>query len=364
MRHEGKLVRMSAQRYESEDLLQGYLAEHHDLLAGSEINQDNPRRWLFVAREMAIPGEEDGTGRWSLDHLFLDQDGILTLVEVKRSTDTRIRREVVAQMLEYAANAQVYWKLEDIISAVKRDDSSVTKLGEFLGSEDEESFWLKVKNNLETAKFRLVFVADEIPRELRRMVEFLNEQMDGIEVLAVEIKQYVAPEGKHVAFVPRLIGQTVKVQEKRETSQGKRVYLDWNVESALADFEAKQGLQMRKAIEEILAWAKPRGLEGSLGKGQSAAFTVKGWINEGLCSYFTVSASNYIIINFEAMKAKIPFESRKAIAEKLSLIFEPIDMNRLSHWQSRKLKPLEEPQNLELFLSAFEELINEVKPAK
>ena len=30
-----------------------------------------------------------------------------TLVEVKRSSDTRIRREVVGQMLHYAANAVV-----------------------------------------------------------------------------------------------------------------------------------------------------------------------------------------------------------------------------------------------------------------
>ena len=44
-------------------------------------------------------------GRWLVDRLFLDQDGVPTLVEVKRSSDTRIRREVVGQLLEYAANA-------------------------------------------------------------------------------------------------------------------------------------------------------------------------------------------------------------------------------------------------------------------
>jgi hypothetical protein len=46
----------------------------------------------------------------------LDQDAIPAIVEVKRSTDTRIRREVVGQMLDYAANSVVYcrgsfWKL-------------------------------------------------------------------------------------------------------------------------------------------------------------------------------------------------------------------------------------------------------------
>lgn len=43
-----------------------------------------------------------------------DQDGVPTLVEVKRSTDTRIRREVVGQMLDHAANAIVYWPVETI----------------------------------------------------------------------------------------------------------------------------------------------------------------------------------------------------------------------------------------------------------
>ena len=33
-------------------------------------------------------------------------------------------------------------------------------------------------------------MADEIPDPLQRVVEFLNEQMSGIEVLAVEIKQF------------------------------------------------------------------------------------------------------------------------------------------------------------------------------
>ena len=55
-----------------------------------------------------------GGNRWSLDHLFLDQEGIPTLVEVKRGTDTRIRREVVGQMLDYAANAIVYWPVEEL----------------------------------------------------------------------------------------------------------------------------------------------------------------------------------------------------------------------------------------------------------
>jgi hypothetical protein len=40
---------------------------------------------------------------------FVDQDAVPTFVEVKRSSDTRLRREVVGQMLDYAANASAHW---------------------------------------------------------------------------------------------------------------------------------------------------------------------------------------------------------------------------------------------------------------
>ncbi len=100
LQNNGQLVEMSEQAYDSEDLLQELLARYPHLLAGDQIDSASPRRWLLVMREAGVPGEEGAGGRWSVDHLFLDQDAIPTLVEVKRSTDTRIRREVVGQNLK------------------------------------------------------------------------------------------------------------------------------------------------------------------------------------------------------------------------------------------------------------------------
>ncbi len=211
---------MHETKYDSESLLQELLADYPDLLAGDQIDLEEPRRWLLVSREMAVPGEEDGAGRWSLDHLFLDQDAIPTLVEVKRSSDTRIRREVVGQMLDYAANAVVYWPVEAIRSQFERTterqglDPAIT-LQNFLGDKgNADEFWQTVKTNLQAGKIRLVFVADEVPQELRRVVEFLNGQMDPAEVLAIEVKQYVG-EGDHITLVPRLIGQTTAAQQRK-----------------------------------------------------------------------------------------------------------------------------------------------------
>lgn len=96
----GELVEMREQAYDSEDVLQELLATYPNLLSGDQINPSSPRKWLLVTREMGVPDEEDAADRWSLDHLFLDQDAIPTLIEVKRNSDTRIRREVVGQMLD------------------------------------------------------------------------------------------------------------------------------------------------------------------------------------------------------------------------------------------------------------------------
>jgi hypothetical protein len=138
---------------------------------------------LLVAREASLPSEEDGGGRWSVDHLFLDQDAVPTLVEVKRSSDTRIRREVVGQMLDYAANAVVYWPVERLRATFEanaaisgRDpDQLVTDLRDGVG--DPDGFWGEVQTNLRPGNVRLVFVAGAIPAELRRVIEFLNVQM-------------------------------------------------------------------------------------------------------------------------------------------------------------------------------------------
>jgi hypothetical protein len=238
-----RLVPMSAQAYDSEDLLQNLIADYPDLLAGEQMDQEEPRRWLLVRREMPVPAMEDGSGRWSLDHLFLDQEAIPTLIEVKRSTDTRIRREVVGQMLDYAANAVAYLPVEEIRARFERLCESggvdaVAKLTEFLaGDLEPDAFWTNVRTNLQAGRIRMVFVADVIPPELRRIVEFLNQQMTPAEVLAVEVKQYVG-QGMRT-LVPRVIGRTEAAEAKKNVQ--KRVGEPWTEERFFAVLKEFRG---------------------------------------------------------------------------------------------------------------------------
>lgn len=106
---DGSLQRARYKMYPDEDRLQTLVAQYPDLLVGDQINPDTSPRWLLIQRETGIPDDVEVRSRCSMDHLLLDQYGVPTFVEVKRSSDTRIRRKVVGQMLDYAANASRYW---------------------------------------------------------------------------------------------------------------------------------------------------------------------------------------------------------------------------------------------------------------
>jgi hypothetical protein len=214
-------VSMVATPYQAEDILQALLETHPDLLAGGQMTPEAPRRWALVKREQGVPDRDSSGSRWSVDHLFVDQDAMPTLVEVKRSTDTRIRREVVGQMLDYAANGVRYWPVETLKLAYETTQRE-------LGNHPAESlaalcenrdvsvseFFARVGDNLRAGRIRMVFVADVIPDELMRIVEFLNEQMSPAEVYAVQVKQYRAEGHGGTVIVPAVYGRTAAASTK------------------------------------------------------------------------------------------------------------------------------------------------------
>lgn len=263
------LIPMEAAQFATEDVFQTLLADFPLLLSGDQIDPGAPRRWLLIRREKSVPSENGGAARWSMDHLFVDQDGIPTLVEVKRQSDTRIRREVVGQMLDYAANAVVYWPVEELRAEF---EAACTAKGANPEEEFRESlrldlsldaFWQLVKTNLQAGRIRMLFVADLIPVELRRIVEFLNEQMDPAEVLALELRQY---EGEGLkTLVPMLFGQTQQAQQRKGTEQAAT---EWTEEEILDEISKRFGPEIRDVAKRIAAWMKASADKVWFGKGQ------------------------------------------------------------------------------------------------
>ena len=217
------LVPMQPASFVTENDFQELLAKFPELLSGAQDN-DPPRRWLLIKREMPVPAEDGGGGQWSVDHLFIDQDGVPTLVEVKRQTDTRLRREVVGQMLDYAANAVVYWPIDAL------RDEFITECAKS-GKEPSEEIGIGLASKAKTRCFKPsreicrpgesgCFSGRRIPPELRRIVEFLNKQMDPAEVLALKLQQF---QGQNLrTIVPVVYGQTEEAIQRKSGGRPRR----------------------------------------------------------------------------------------------------------------------------------------------
>jgi len=175
-----------------------------------------------VKREMPVPDPGTGQDRWSIDFVCLDQSATPTLVECKRFADTRSRREVVAQMIEYAANGHHYWGKDDLRAyaekVIKREGLTLEQAIERLRPDDDlgvDDFFARAEEFLRQGQVRLVFFLEKAPFELKSIVEFLNKQMERTEVLLVEARQYVL--GGTTVVAPTLFGYTEEVRQAKRT---------------------------------------------------------------------------------------------------------------------------------------------------
>jgi hypothetical protein len=271
---DGKLAVLVEKPYDSESVLQEALADHPEVIAGPTTSGDGESRLMLVRREMGVPGAAGGGGTLSLDHLFVDADGVPVLVEVKRSSDTRIRREVVAQMLDYAANGVRYWPVSVLQDSLQRTAENQGRTSEQLLAElrpdlDPGEFWKAVETNLAAGRIRMLLVADVLPPELVRIIEFLNEQMNPAEVLGVELRQYVS--GVHTLYVPRVVGRTATAVTAKSSTGGQQWDRELFLHAAAGRCLAVEVDFMRSLLEDV----DRRGIKLSWGRGGTPG--VGGW---------------------------------------------------------------------------------------
>lgn len=184
VRHSDQPPEMLEHRpFDTEDELQSLIFDHPETLPGNCV---------LLTREKGVPESSGSGANWWVDLLFIDDDGIPTLIEVKKASNSETRRSVVGQMLDYASGN---WELGDIRSTFERESPDAVL---------PDGFWDSVGRNIALQRFKLLFVSDEIPVRLERIVLLLDDQMRDIAVGAIEIKRYV--RGTFETFVTRAIG--------------------------------------------------------------------------------------------------------------------------------------------------------------
>lgn len=219
-------------------------------------------------------------------------------------------------MLDYAANAVVYWKAEELIARfedtcqLKKLDA-VTELQNLVGLDtNTDDFWNRVDTNLKAGKIRLVLVADVIPNEMRRIIEFLNGQMNPAEIIGIEIKQFVGKNSK--TLVPKVIGQTSIAQSIKSVKTLPQIYRD--EASFFGEMMEVGGELKSKIAKRIYDWIAYKSHRVWFGKGQygrgSYVPVTEIILNNKKVSLmpFAIWASGSIEIYFQWYKDRPPFD--------------------------------------------------------
>jgi len=313
-----ELVPMVDSSFSNEDEFQALLARYPGLMPGELFDADNPRRWFLLTREagIALAGGEGGS-RFSMDHLFVDQDAIPTLVEVKRASDTRSRREVVAQMLDYAANLWA-WGPGEAASCLEQrciDEQLdvAAELEAFLGPEtDHHRFWEQVDANIAAGRLRLVFVADRISRELRQIIEFLNSQLTRAEVVAVEVRQL---KGEGITtLVSDVIGLTAAAVAAK--AKGPRSGRHLTAEEFATALDERCSPDEATGVQTLMQWCEESGGWVSYGTGSAYPACYLNWRGPtGAIWPLIAMLPNYMQVPLEALEVRPPFDDPTRLAE-------------------------------------------------
>lgn len=309
LNNDGRTETMSVIHCKNEDLeLQRILELNPDLIPGDQINPSDPRRWLVIKREMPVPDPSTGDSRWSIDLFFADQDAMPTFIECKRYNDTRAKREVVGQMLEYAANGHYYWTKDEMRTyaekAAEKNGLSLDEEIKRLQPEETESvdaFFQHVQDNLREGQVRLVFFMEESPPELKSVVDFLNKQMERSEVLLVEARQY-EHDGKKIV-IPILFGYTEEARQIKKTvsvTTGQR--RKWDKDSFFSEARDRLSEFEFTAVKRLFDKSQELKCEFSWGTGKiSGSFSAK-WSHLGQYSVYSVFSNGSITINYGSLK--------------------------------------------------------------
>lgn len=196
--------------FSNEARLEHILASHPSLIPG--VSGDARIRRQFP------------TGAGQADLVVVDEDGAVTVVECKLAANPQVRREVVGQVLDYAAQL---WRmpLDDFLSRWQKGQHPPLSEGLEPGA---GALLDGVAESLASGRFNLVLAVDQINDELRAMVEYLNEvTLASTGVMALQLAYFTDHDVEYLlpsVFGAELLGAK---QKKADSVAGK----PWTVEA-------------------------------------------------------------------------------------------------------------------------------------
>jgi hypothetical protein len=165
-----------------------------------------------VCLELPTPAE-------NVDNLYITESGDLVIAECKLWRNPQARREVVAQVIDYA-HSMASWTYLELQDAVRKSSvvnsekppSNLYELIEEMGEIDEADFVDAISRNLRLGRMMLLIVGDGIREGVESLSGFLQMHAGFHFTLGiVEIPVFRLPHGGLIVQ-PRVLARTINIE--------------------------------------------------------------------------------------------------------------------------------------------------------
>ncbi len=230
--------------------------------------QENPNLLpLAGSPRLAVLGSEVRLGNGYADILAVEPSGRPAIMEVKLAKNPEARKEIVSQILAYAAFLQGM-SVESLEQVLLRKPSEVASSGSILGAVqdqdqegavDADTFTASLQDYLDHGNSRLVLVLDEVSTELERIVAYLDSitvhaltidvialSMYDVNGAKVALPQRVTPDPEVTPILTGEGGGRIS-ESKGELTDGSEVF-----EDSVAGISGEK----RKVFDDLIDWAK------------------------------------------------------------------------------------------------------------
>jgi hypothetical protein len=212
-----------------------------------------------------------------------------------------------------------------------------------------------------------MLIADEIPQEVRRIIEFLNSQMDPAEVLAIEVKQFKGQNGL-TTLVPRVLGITAVAEQKKARASGAKRDKPWDEASFFGQL-AERGDQIeQKVARHLFEWAQKFMQDIDYGSGiKMASFMpIDRFANIWFCPYrvYTGYTAAYVEIPLRTGMQAPPFiesASKVDLVRRLNQIGGFTIAEEVNRFPGIDLKTLGEGDRIDRFLNVMKWAVDQVR---
>lgn len=341
-------------KFNLESDLQGYLEQYPAIIPLDEIVEDVPEL-ICIGREVVVPSG-------SIDLMYIDKEGLLTIVETKLVKNPEIRRTVIGQLIEYASFVS-QWTVSEIynIASSYLKQTLKEKIASYSGSEfNEDDFKHNIEDNLKNGKIRLIVAVDELNEPLRATITFLNTHSN-FDVLLLQISSFEESEDKRV-LIPTVFGYSSKTGK---TSSRKR----WDPDRFFNDVNKRLQLDITEAINELYEFTKDNADNVYWGTGASTgSFTFHKIYRDLPLSIFSVYSDGYLYLNFGYMKDKEIddqfLESFRDMLNDIPQMRIPEDITKGRKFPGIKIELLTQPESMDKFQKAVLKLSKEIDKLK